>query len=138
LIEARNRDSSPENQERTIMASGFAATANMMLDSTALKAIETNLAGGGGHHHHHHGNSGKSNQDATFGIGSGSDSDSGSSSTNDHLKHALQKLVDASSQHRLGIIVTLSFSILAALIILYTIVRDAYKVRPGEVYSRAQ
>lgn len=119
------------------MASGFAATANMMLDSSALKAIETTISGGGGHHHRHHGNS---NQDAAFSnaTGSGSDSDSDPSSTNGHIRHTLQKLFDTSSQNRMGIIVTLSFSILAALIILYTIVRDAYKVRPGEVYSRAQ
>jgi hypothetical protein len=64
-------------------------------------------------------------------------------SSNGTLSDDLRKLVTKlliknSEQHRDAIIITTVFSVVAALLVIYSILRDAFKVQDGEAYSPAQ
>ena len=55
------------------------------------------------------------------------------------VKKLINKLlVNNNQQHRTAIIVVLVFTVLASLLVICSILRDAYKVKEGEAYSPAQ
>ncbi|MCJ1439825.1 MAG: hypothetical protein MMC23_000306 [Stictis urceolatum] len=63
--------------------------------------------------------------------------------TNGTLPADIRKLVNKllvkdSQQHRTAIIITTVFSVVASLLVIYSILRDAYRVKEGEAYSPAQ
>ena len=128
------------------MAPGIAPTAYAVASDVMAQIAQSMTArdgsggsgGGDGQHHHYHGgghsSTGASDSDSF------TSSDSSSQFGGSHSKEGLvsQFLSGGSQDQRMGVLVTTSFSIVAAMIVIYSIMYDTYRVKPGDLYSRAQ